>query len=305
MLSAVFCAEPFAPRRPDPDYAAEVEAAESAGLQGALISHEVLVEEGRPEAAVRLVTPVDPPRLGIYRGWMMSPPTYATLHTELLARGIHLINDPAAYLHCHYLPEWYDELRDVTPRSVWLDQESGLSMERILPAAASLGPTPFIVKDYVKSRKHEWDEACFIPSALDQAAIERVVGRFMELQGVDLAGGLVLREFVELASIGRHPRSGMPLSLEFRLFILDGTVLATAPYWEVGDYQETAPPLEWCEEIAHRVPSRFFTMDVARRIDGTWIVVELGDGQVAGLPERMDPEQFYRAIAERNPEPGV
>lgn len=26
-----------------------------------------------------------------------------------------------------------------------------------------LGPGPYIVKDYVKSRKHEWDEACYIP----------------------------------------------------------------------------------------------------------------------------------------------
>jgi hypothetical protein len=127
MLSTVFCAEPFAPRRPDPDYAVEVGAAEAAGLQVSLISHEVLVEEGNPAAAVRQVAPVDPPQLGIYRGWMMSPLTYAALHAELLARGIRLINDPTAYQHCHYLPDWYDELQDVTPRSVWLDQDCGLS----------------------------------------------------------------------------------------------------------------------------------------------------------------------------------
>jgi hypothetical protein len=37
-------------------------------------------------------------------------------------------------------------------------------------------------------------------------------------------------------------------------------------------------------------------MDVARRRGGEWIVVELGDGQVAGLPERADVEGFYRGL---------
>jgi len=35
--------------------------------------------------------------------------------------------------------------------------------------AARLGSGPAIVKDYVKSRKHEWDEACFIPDLADLA----------------------------------------------------------------------------------------------------------------------------------------
>ena len=39
------------------------------------------------------------------------------------------------------------------------------------------------------------------------------------------------------------------------------------------------------------MPSRFFTMDVALRTNGECIIVELGDGQVSGLPDqaRMPP----------------
>jgi hypothetical protein len=33
--------------------------------------------------------------------------------------------------------------------------------------------------------------------------------------------------------------------------------------------------------------------------NGDWIIVELGDGQVAGLPDGADPVAFYRAIAAR------
>jgi hypothetical protein len=47
---------------------------------------------------------------------------------------------------------------------------------------------------FVKSRKHEWTDACFIPSAADRSAVERVVNRFLELQGEELAGGLVFFE---------------------------------------------------------------------------------------------------------------
>ncbi len=73
--------------------------------------------------------------------------------------------------------------------------------------------------DIVKSRKHEWDEACFIPAADDKSAVEQVVSRFVELQGDDLAGGLAFREFVELDPVGRHPRSGLRLGREYRLLI--------------------------------------------------------------------------------------
>jgi hypothetical protein len=301
VLTTIFCSEPFQPRRPDPAFADEVEAAEAVGLRVSLISHEALVEDGNVTAALRQVHAVDPPEVGSYRGWMMSPENYAAMYRGLFDRGVRLINSPEAYRHCHYLPEWYPELQDVTPRSVWLDLESASSMERVVDAAAQFGQGPLIVKDYVKSRKHEWEEACFIPSAADRTAVERVVGRFLELQGPELAGGLVLREFVELAPIGQHPKSGMPLTREFRIFVLDGSILAVEPYWEEGDYGTEQPPLDTFEELARRVPSRFFTVDVAQRIDGEWIVVELGDAQVAGLPDRMDRAAFYERLAASNP----
>lgn len=37
-------------------------------------------------------------------------------------------------------------------------------------------------------------------------------------------------------------------------------------------------------------------MDIARTAEGGWTIIELGDGQVAGLPDRADKEQFYQSI---------
>jgi hypothetical protein len=54
-----------------------------------------------------------------------------------------------------------------------------------------------------------------------------------------------------------------------------------------------APPLKTFEEIAQRVNSHFFTMDIAKSQDKGWLIVELGDGQVAGLPDNADVKAFY------------
>ncbi|MGW4632708.1 ATP-grasp domain-containing protein [Nocardia sp. NPDC004415] len=59
--------------------------------------------------------------------------------------------------------------------------------------AGSLGAGAGIVKDYVKSRKHEWDSACYVPDLRDTPALRRIVERFVELQGESLAGGVVAR----------------------------------------------------------------------------------------------------------------
>jgi hypothetical protein len=91
----------------------------------------------------------------------------------------------------------------------------------------------------------------------------------------------------------------MPLTKEFRIFFLDGKPLLTVEYWEEGEYRDERPPSNLFLDVAARVRSRFFTMDVARRKTGEWIIMELGDGQVAGLPERLDPTRFYEELAAR------
>ena len=59
-----------------------------------------------------------------------------------------------------------------------------------------------------------------------------------------------------------------------------------------------APPVEQFKEVAAAVKSRFFTMDIAKRRDGDWMIVELGDAQVAGFPENADVDRFYRALSD-------
>lgn len=300
-MRLLFCADPLAPQRPDELYQAEAFACQEVGWAYDLLDFDSLVSTQDAEAATRRVRPAPQPELALYRGWMMPPEAYARLYEALRAKNLHLINSPEAYTHCHHLPASYPVIQAVTPRTVWLPVEEGLSMEQVMACLAPFSEQPLILKDYVKSYKHDWWGACYIPAANQRAEVERVVSRFLELQGDDLQGGLVFREYVPFQSIGSHPRSGMPLTREYRAFVLDGVVRCTAPYWEEMEDEEPGPPATLFTDIAQRVQSRFFTMDVAQRKDGTWLIVELGDGQVAGLPDALAPANFYAALHAAKP----
>lgn len=295
----IFCADPLTPTAPDAMYAAEAAAVAHAGGAVDLIDFEQLVHDRNPRAATRRVFAADPPELAIYRGWMLRPDQYLQLYDALSAKGLHLINTPAAYRHCHYLPESYPIIATATPKTVWLPYDSRTTIDKVLAILAPFGDQPVILKDYVKSRKHEWHDACYIPDAQDRAGVERVVTCFVERQADDLNEGLVFREYMPFQSIGSHPKSGMPLTMEFRCVVLDGAIVTTAAYWDEGNYPDVAPPRDLFREIIRQVQSRFFTMDIAQRTDGTWMIVELGDAQVAGLPETLDPGLFYRTLIQK------
>ncbi|MBN1562591.1 MAG: ATP-grasp domain-containing protein [Anaerolineae bacterium] len=285
-------------------YASEAAVCKSAGLNCALISYEALVYEQQPAQAVQYINEQTEPTLGLYRGWMLRPEQYTQLFDVLAAKGITLINTPAAYQHTHYLPESYDIIVSATPRSVWLPlanpaEVDDTVLDDIMARLAPFGDRPVIVKDYVKSQKHYWHQACFIPAASDRDGVARVVRRFLALQGDDLNVGLVFREYVELEPLTTHAQSGMPLNKEFRVFVLDGEPILVTEYWTEGNYQNLVPSLAPLQDLMRSVKSRFFTMDVAQQQNGDWLVIELGDAQVAGLPERADPHAFYEAIKAR------
>ncbi len=293
----VLCSDPLEPARPDRSFQAEVAAISKLGLSYVLVDHDALVRGDDAARVVRRVPEQSEPFTAVYRGWMMTPPQYRLLFDALARRNLRLINAPDQYRHCHDLPECYPIIERLTPRSVWLTGD--LSIERIMKVLTPLGDRPVIIKDFVKSRKHEWADACFIPSAADRDAVERVVGHFLELQGDDLNEGLVFREFVEFRPIGVHPKSGMPLTEEYRIFWMDAQPLFWSPYWDEGEHVGAVPPLELFAETAAAIRSRFFSMDLARQIDGAWLIVELGDGQVSGLPRNDDARPFYEALSRR------
>ena len=239
--------------------------------------------------------------IAIYRGWMLSAWEYETLFRSLWKHGYRLINSPQEYLYCHELPRWYPDFSEATPASVCVPATTLESFEHIRAGVEkALGPGPYIVKDFVKSEKHYWKEACFIP---DPEHLEEVSRNFIERRGT-LVGGLVYRKFQEFKIIGEHPKSKMPLANEARFFVFKGVPILGFPYWgpaEGGaaiEMPEAPPDLS----LTGLVKSDFYTVDIAQlpeELGAGWVIVELGDGQVSGLPDHVEAHVFYERLFER------
>jgi len=264
--------DPLRPRRPDPHFADEARAFGSFHVLGAI--------------------PAGATGPAVYRGWMMPAAQYAVLHGELAARGIALTTSPAQYRRAHELPGWYPSLVDVTPRTVWT---VGATRDAFDAACAALGPGPAVLRDYSKSMKHYWHEACYLPDASDGERAWAVATRFLQLREDDFTGGFVLRAFESFAPgevrtwwrggrcvlVGPHPDNPHPDNPD-----PDGPAV---------------PPPSDVDFLAPLVGSfPFVTVDLARRTDGEWRVVELGDGQVSDRPRRLPVEEFVQRLWDRH-----
>ncbi|MFE7560741.1 ATP-grasp domain-containing protein [Kitasatospora sp. NPDC057500] len=324
-------AHPLDPRRIDPQFAWEARLLRDLGGEHHLVDHDALLA-GDAQVAVRGV----PAGRGAfwYRGWMLPSHRYAEFAAALSERGGLLLTTPPGYASAHELPGWYEVFEGATPPSVWLPLAGagGVGVEppgaeRLAPAVARLGGRgPAIVKDYVKSRKHEWAEACYIPELADLSAVERVVARFVELQAEHLAGGVVLRRFEEFTRVGWDTRGGpsgdgsdgtdgtdgtdssgdpdgadgVPggrrRAVEARVWWLDGEPVLVGPHPDLPGCP-AAPDLSLVRPLVRALGCRFVTTDLAERADGSgWRVVEVGDGQVSELPRGIDPSALLIAL---------
>jgi len=280
-ISFLFCSHPLYEKRVDEDFEQEYqEAAKEHAC--ALFSYEDL-ETGKLSLRGKISG------LTVYRGWMMRPEMYERFYALLKERGIVLINTPEEYSRYHLLPNWYEDFKNETAESVWT---SDASLESVLSVSKDL-KGPYIIKDYVKSRKHEWYDACFIRDISDKERLLKTAGNFIQRQGEDLVGGVVLRKFEPLKQTGYHPKSGMPLSEEYRVFIYAGKIMVIDAYWNKDSGSALSEKeYHWVESVAARVKSNFVTVDLARKENGNLMIMEFGDGQVSGL-QQLNPTEFY------------
>ena len=293
---------PESPDRNEVDlsFAAELNAAKSAGFEVGLVPWELTF--GHFKSAKK--------GPALYRGWILEPSQYKTAYEKAKNSGIDLWTTPEEYRYGSELPLWYRDLGAETshvilrwtPKSIWFPKDTFPQVFPDLPELllSSFGDRSVIVKDYLKSQKHYWYEACFIPNLKDSEHVMKVTKTFLELQDQFLSGGLVFREFVEFKRVGIHPKSRMPLINEWRAFFWDSKLLYLAPYWSDGaDYSSgvSVPNPVQAEELARNIKSRFFALDIAELQNGNWMAIEVNEGCTAGIPEGGNPHDFYQALA--------
>lgn len=188
----------------------------------------------------------------LYRGWMLAPARYRHLAEAVSAVGASMVTDAAAYHRCHHLPGWYAKCADLTPETEFVAPDEDL------PARlATLRWSAYFVKDFVKSLTTTRGSVASTPEE-----VAAVVAEIARVRG-GIEGGVCLRRVEPFV-----PDS------EARYFVAAGRAIAA----------EGEPPA-LVHELASRIESPFFSVDVARTREGALRLVELGDGQVSDRKE--------------------
>jgi hypothetical protein len=274
-------ADPLRPRSVDPHFAPEAAAARDLGVEVALVDHDAVCAGAVPQAVARVPESDD----AVYRGWMVRSEQYAALEAALDARGASLRTSSQAFRTAHELPGWYAALCELTPETVW---SRGGAPGEVVDLCAALRTGGAVLRDHVKSMKHYWAQACYIPDVTDHESARRVAERFVELREDSLTGGLVLRRFERFEGS------------EVRTWWVDGELALSTAHPDTADVlpgSDVVPP-----QLARAVGALglpFVTVDLARRDDGVWRVVELGDGQVSDRPRSTPAEGLIGALQRR------
>lgn len=288
---AIFCADPIEAKTAESDFQLEVTVARAEGFTPILIDHDELDQRNNPAAALRK-SRIDEPGMAVYRGWMLRAEAYASLFEALLDRGVRLLTSPADYAACHHGPGSYAPLAEWMPKTNWVREPELDNLDSIRAALGEFGPSPVIIKDWVKSQASGyWNEACFIPDASHEQQARQVISRFRELQESSLVGGIVFKSYLPLLPLGSPPD-------EHRAFIVGNEVVGCWPRSEQAR-SNGSPPIGLLRAIAAKVPSPFASADFGKDEAGRWWLLEVGDGQVSGLPNPDAAGPMFKALAEQ------
>lgn len=228
-----------------------------------------------------LSKPLDNPVNTIYRGWMMKPDKYEKFYTQLKEKNIILCTTPKEYNHFHLFPLIYSEFGDDTAKMLVFPDRN--------PSYDIVKKTfkRFLVKDYVKSVKGTDFPKFFTSENLTENEFNDWINVFIKYRGNRLTGGICIKEYLDLMKYDEHVN-------EYRIFIANKNVVSISR--NSGQEATTPePPLDFYQKYTN-MESRFYTVDVAEVQDGSWKVIEAGDGSVSGLSEWQDYGAFFRSL---------
>lgn len=201
---------------------------------------------------------------------------YPAEYADLRAQGITLLHTPEQHFRATQLPYWYPLIADLTPKSVWFD---GAPDPAVIEA--ELG-WPIFMKGIRQTSRHQ-RKLAFIANAdaLREALAAYSKDTVLKWQQI------VCRRFERLRPVEDPSPERIPSSFEFRSFWWRGELVGFGRYWFEGiDYSPTTDEehaaIAVAGEAARRVDVPFLVVDVAQRVDGSWIVIECNDGQESG-----------------------
>jgi hypothetical protein len=225
-------------------------------------------------------------------------PFYDLVAQEIESKGAQLLVSYAGYYFISHLLQWGDLLMGLTPRS-W--EASQIAEIPDLPHG-------YFIKGETNSLKHDWQSTY----TTDKGLILDLVTR-LRSQPLLATQTMVVREFVPLQTYFLTP-AGLPITEEYRFFVLDGQVISGGFYWQsylpsvqaagfTPDFNRV--PVNFLTEVARRLDFlRFFVVDVAITATGEPLVIEINDPGMSGLGGNQ-AEILYANLAQRLGKPNL
>ena len=145
-----------------------------------------------------------------------------------------------------------------------------------------------MVKDFVKSVKGT-EFPKYFDKDITQEEFDQWMEVFYKYRGNLLTGGICIKEYLNLKHYGDHTN-------EYRVFYVNNKI-ATITRNSGQSINALLPPQQLLEKYSH-LESEYYTIDYAELEDGSWKIIEAGDGQVSGLAEHQDYEQYFKVLYE-------
>lgn len=211
-------------------------------------------------------------------------PYYKELELDL-PHGSKLINSYAQHRYIADLNNWYEDLQAITPYTYF-------SLEEFKKTNHT---GSYVLKGLTNSKKFLWKTHMY---AEDSEAVDAVYCRLMD-DSMIANQGICIREFIPFKNYGKDIH-GIPITKEFRVFVYMGKIVAKGFYWSNHLDDISVKPdineipnafLQYAIDIIGK-KANFYTLDVAEDVKGNWWLVELNDGQMAGLSS-IDTDEFY------------
>lgn len=242
-MRIIYPFNPLNPKEADEPYQEEFAFIKSAGVNCSLFDFDGLnIDEFKPKPAI------ENGELVLYRGWMLNPDKYKKLVAFIEGKGGIPVTNVENYLQCHHLPEWYEQCKKYTAESRFFPNNNELE-ENI----NMLGWDTYFIKDFVKSNSTGKGSIASSPAE----AIEIV--KLIEKYRGEIEGGIAVRRVENYLQ-----------ETEIRYFVMRGKVYS--PNKEIPDILKS---------IATIIGAPFYSVDIIKREDGEYRVVEIGDGQVS------------------------
>ena len=217
----------------------------------------------------------------VYRGWMMKPEQYSNFYQLLLEKNIKLVTTPQEYELMHIFPNVYGLLKENTAKIETYPLHSEIEVARIKRHFRR-----FILKDYVKSVKGT-DFPAYFDQSTTQSEFDHWMEVFYQYRGNLLTGGICIKEFLDLKKYGSKTN-------EYRVFYINHQIASVSR--NSGQNADTPMPPQQMLEKYRNLPSVYYTIDYAELDNGSWTIIEAGDGSVSGLSEGLDYTQYFRSL---------